>query len=58
MFGKVCSSLVVVIDTVFLLSVLFALNKADPHFLWGRSQDLRVPAEADGVTWTWKVHVF
>lgn len=37
-------------DKVFL-SVLFALDKADPRFLWGRSQDLGVPAEADGVTW-------
>lgn len=50
MFRKWCSSWVVVIDTVFLLSVLFALDKASSHFLWGGSQDLGVPAEANGVT--------
>lgn len=38
------------IDTVFFLSVLFALDKAGSPFLWGRSQHLRVTAEADGVT--------
>lgn len=50
MFRKLCSSWIVVIDTVFLLSVLFALNKADRIFLLGRNQELGMPAEADGAT--------